>query len=66
VGGLEREGERTFDEIPWGRLGRPSDQAQAVLYLVSDEADFVTGIDLRVDGGALATWGSRTKFDPRG
>lgn len=66
VGGLEREGERSFDEIPWGRLGRPSDQAHAVLYLVSDEADFVTGVDLRVDGGALATWGARTKFDQPG
>jgi NAD(P)-dependent dehydrogenase (short-subunit alcohol dehydrogenase family) len=66
VGGLEREGERSFDEIPWGRLGRASDQAHAVLYLVSDEADFVTGVDLRVDGGALATWGARTKFDQPG
>lgn len=66
VGGLEAEGERNFDEIPWGRLGRPKDQALAVLYLVSDDADFVTGIDLRVDGGALATWGARTKFDRPG
>lgn len=66
VGGLEQEGEREFGEIPWGRLGRPGDQAHAVLYLVSDEADFVTGIDLRVDGGALATWGARTKFDRQG
>ena len=66
VGGLEAEGEREFGEIPWGRLGRPRDQALAVLYLVSDDADFVTGIDLRVDGGALATWGSRTKFDQPG
>ena len=63
VGGLEAEGERTFDEIPLRRLGRPRDQALAVLYLVSDDADFVTGFDLRVDGGALATWGSRSKFD---
>ena len=66
VGGLEAEGERNFDEIPWGRLGRPRDQALAVLYLVSDDADFVTGIDLRVDGGALATWGARTRFDQPG
>ena len=65
VGGLEAEGERNFDEIPWGRLGRPRDQALAVLYLASDDAEFVTGIDLRVDGGALATWGARTKFDQR-
>ena len=56
-------GERSFDEIPIGRLGRPRDQALAVLYLVSDDADFVTGFDLRVDGGSLATWGARTKFD---
>jgi len=63
VGGLEKEGERSFDEIPLGRLGKPRDQALAVLYLVSDDADFVTGFDLRVDGGSLATWGARTKFD---
>lgn len=63
VGGLEKEGERSFDEIPLGRLGRPKDQALAVLYLVSDDADFVTGFDLRVDGGSLATWGARTKYD---
>ena len=61
VGGLESEGTRNFDEIPLGRLGRPIDQALAVLYLVSDDADFVTGLDLRVDGGALATWGTRQR-----
>lgn len=66
VGGLEAAEARAFDEIPLGRLGRPRDQARAVLYLVSDAAEFVTGIDLRVDGGALATWGARTKFDVRG
>ncbi len=65
VGALEREEERNFDEIPLRRLGRPRDQALAVLYLVSEDADFVTGCDLRVDGGALATWGTRTKFDSR-
>ncbi len=63
VGALEAAGERSFDEIPLGRLGRPRDQALAVLYLVSDDAEFLTGIDLRVDGGALATWGARTRFD---
>ncbi len=61
VGSLESEGERSFTEIPLGRLGRPQDQALAVLYLVSDDADFVTGCDLRVDGGSLATWGTRAK-----
>lgn len=40
--------------IPLGRWGRPNDQAQAVLFLVSPNADFITGIDLPVDGGNLA------------
>lgn len=63
VGALEAAGERMFDEIPLGRLGRPRDQALAVLFLVSDDAEFITGFDLRVDGGALATWGAKTKYD---
>lgn len=36
------------------RLGRPSDVAYAVLYLASDEADWVTGVNLPVDGGYTA------------
>jgi NAD(P)-dependent dehydrogenase (short-subunit alcohol dehydrogenase family) len=63
VGNLEAAGIRTYDEIPLGRLGDPQDQANAVLFLASDHAAFITGADLRVDGGAIATWGSRTIFD---
>lgn len=37
--------------IPLGRLGRPSDVAGAALYLCSDDAEFITGISLEVDGG---------------
>lgn len=40
--------------IPWGRLGRPEDVAQAVLMLCSDEADYITGAVLAVDGGLSA------------
>ncbi|WP_173934888.1 SDR family oxidoreductase [Chelativorans sp. Marseille-P2723] len=37
--------------IPLGRLSTPEDIANAALWLVSDEAEFVTGIALEVDGG---------------
>lgn len=37
--------------IPLGRLGRPEDVAAAVLYLASDEAGWVTGATLHVNGG---------------
>lgn len=46
-----------WGEIPLGRLGEPHDIAKAIAFLVSDDAAFITGEDLRVDGGALATWG---------
>lgn len=39
-----------------GRLGEPHDHAAAAAYLLSDEADFVTGVELPVDGGTLATF----------
>jgi len=39
--------------IPLGRLGKPEDVAQAVLFLVSDDASFITGEILDVNGGAL-------------
>ena len=36
---------------PIGHLGEPEDIAYGVLYLVSDEAKFVTGTELIIDGG---------------
>ena len=41
-------------DVPLFRWGRPTDQAQAVLFLLSPNADFITGIDLPCDGGRLA------------
>lgn len=40
--------------IPWGRLGQPEDLVGAVVFLCSDEADYVVGHTLVVDGGWLA------------
>ena len=41
-------------QIPLGRVGEPDDIAQAVLYLGSNESKFVTGAELKVDGGISA------------
>jgi NAD(P)-dependent dehydrogenase (short-subunit alcohol dehydrogenase family) len=43
---------RTRDaQCPMGRMGDAWDTAHAALYLASDEAKYVTGIELNVDGG---------------
>ena len=47
---------------PVGRSGMPRDIAEAVLYLASDAASFVTGTHLTVDGGL--TMGPRHSWDP--
>lgn len=47
---LDRARRRT----PWPRFGVPDDVAHAALYLASDDARFVTGINLMVDGGWMA------------
>ena len=41
-------------QIPMGRVGQPEDVAYAVLYLASDESGFVTGSEIRIDGGISA------------
>ena len=43
-----------LDEIPLGRLASKADIANAVLFLASDEASFITGVALPVDGGLTA------------
>lgn len=37
--------------IPYGRIGEPDDIARAVLWLASDQSDYVTGLSLFIDGG---------------
>ncbi len=41
----------TLARIPLGRLGQPGDIANAILFLASDEASYITGICLDVNGG---------------
>lgn len=42
---------RLLQLIPYGRIGEPEDVARAAVWLASDEADYVTGTTLYVDGG---------------
>jgi 3-oxoacyl-[acyl-carrier protein] reductase len=53
MGGKEtaEQHQRFVSSIPLGRLSQPRDIANAALYLASDEADFITGVALEVDGG---------------
>lgn len=38
-------------KLPWGRLGSPDDIGKAAAFLCSDDADYITGTSLLVDGG---------------
>ena len=47
----EEQSARLLSTIPLGRLGSPEEIAASVIYLASDEAAYVTGVTLRVNGG---------------
>lgn len=51
-------------KLPLGRMGRPRDVGEAVVWLASDASAFVTGVDLPVDGGLTATSYSITEPTP--
>jgi NAD(P)-dependent dehydrogenase (short-subunit alcohol dehydrogenase family) len=53
--------ERWMEHTPLGRVGTPDDIASAILYLGSDEATWVTGHNLVVDGGLTHTAGPVTR-----
>ncbi len=46
--------QKMSDDIPLGRLGQPAEIADLCVYLVSDEASFITGANLPIDGGLTA------------
>jgi glucose 1-dehydrogenase len=62
-GWIDTPGERKFateeeikagaKRLPWGRLGTPRDIGRAAVFLASDDADYITGTALRVDGGFI-------------
>jgi 3-oxoacyl-[acyl-carrier protein] reductase len=53
------------DAIPLGRLGSPRDVANAFLYLASDEASYITGTSIVVDGGQLLPEGADFRIKPK-
>jgi 3(or 17)beta-hydroxysteroid dehydrogenase len=46
-----RAAEPITNEIPYGKMGEPEDVAYGILYLASDEAKYITGAELVIDGG---------------
>jgi 3-oxoacyl-[acyl-carrier protein] reductase len=49
----EKQRQAILNSVPAGRLGSSDDVAAAVLYLASDEAAYVTGQTLHVNGGMI-------------
>lgn len=54
TGDTDEQASRRAVTVPLGRIGAPRDVAEAVAFLASDHAQFITGQALVVDGGALA------------
>ena len=67
-GWVDTPGERKFfteeqiqagaKKLPWGRLGTPEETAKAIAYMLSDDADYMTGSNLTIDGGVSLPWWS--------
>ena len=53
-GDLEKGMRLAGEEVPIGRVARPEELAAAICFLLSDDASYVMGTDLVVDGGMTA------------
>lgn len=51
----DRARRRMSASIPLGRMAKPAEVAAAIVWLLSDASSFVTGSELLVDGGLVAT-----------
>lgn len=51
---VDEEKRRLGEAIPMGRIAQPSEIAAAAVFLASDDASFITGVSIPVDGGFLA------------
>jgi NAD(P)-dependent dehydrogenase (short-subunit alcohol dehydrogenase family) len=60
--GVEESGRKM---VPMDRMGSAEDVANAVLFLSSDEANFITGLEVPVDGGTLQIIGRYHKPEPK-
>ncbi len=52
---------KILPEIPVGRLGEPDEVASLIAYLCSDEASFVTGTNIAINGGQHMFWNEATQ-----
>ena len=67
-GWIDTPGERKFfseeqmqvggSNLPWGRLGRPDEIAKGVAFILSDDAEYMTGSTVAIDGGVSLPWWS--------
>jgi glucose 1-dehydrogenase len=67
-GWIDTPGERKFfteeqieaggKKLPWGRLGQPGEIGKGVAHLLSDDADYMTGGTMTIDGGVSLPWWS--------
>ena len=48
---IEAARRQVIERLPIGRMGTPSDIAKGIVFLASDDADFMTGAGLIIDGG---------------